>query len=239
MFGFGIMDNLIMIQAGDFIDKQFGATLGITTLAAAALGQVFSDVSGVLFGGTVEAAAVTAGFAAPLLKAGQRNLPAARRAILGGGVCGVTLGCLVGASCLLFMDLDKEEREQKAKEMETVLDTVMRHGDEIIGAERCSVFIVDEEKGEMWSKYVMGDNSESHKYESEKVALLTVKISESLVGLCCSEKAVINIGDVKAHPRYSSKKKFVEQQVRERNTASEILRAEFSAATHTHTHIHY
>ncbi|GMI58947.1 hypothetical protein ScalyP_jg577 [Parmales sp. scaly parma] len=212
MFGFGIMDNLIMIQAGDFIDKQFGATLGITTLAAAALGQVFSDVSGVLFGGTVEAAAVTAGFAAPLLKAGQRNLPAARRAILGGGVCGVTLGCLVGASCLLFMDLDKEEREQKAKEMETVLDTVMRHGDEIIGAERCSVFIVDEEKGEMWSKYVMGDNSESHKYESEKVALLTVKISESLVGLCCSEKAVINIGDVKAHPRYSSKKKFVEQQ---------------------------
>ena len=56
------MDNLIMIQAGDFIDKQFGATLGISTLAAAAMGQVFSDVSGVLFGGTVEAFAVKMGF---------------------------------------------------------------------------------------------------------------------------------------------------------------------------------
>lgn len=54
MVGFGIMDNFIMIQAGDAIDNTFGATLGIATLTAAAFGQVFSDVSGVLFGGVVE-----------------------------------------------------------------------------------------------------------------------------------------------------------------------------------------
>jgi len=79
MLGFGIMDNLIMIQAGDYIDKTFGAKLGITTLAAAAMGQVFSDVSGVLFGGTVETFAVKMGFKVPRLGKGQAQLPAARR----------------------------------------------------------------------------------------------------------------------------------------------------------------
>ena len=54
MIGFGIMDNFIMIQAGDAIDNHFGAALGIATLTAAAFGQVFSDVSGVLFGGVGE-----------------------------------------------------------------------------------------------------------------------------------------------------------------------------------------
>ena len=37
MVGFGFMDNIIMIQAGDLIDSTLGVTLGITTLTAAAL----------------------------------------------------------------------------------------------------------------------------------------------------------------------------------------------------------
>ena len=56
MFAFGFMDNLIMIQAGGYIDATFGAALGLATLAAAAMGQVVSDVSGVIFGSTVERA---------------------------------------------------------------------------------------------------------------------------------------------------------------------------------------
>ena len=48
MVGFGFMDNIIMIQAGDLIDQHLGVTLGISTLTAAALGNVCSDSSGVL-----------------------------------------------------------------------------------------------------------------------------------------------------------------------------------------------
>ena len=37
--GFGFLDNLIMIMAGEYIDLTLGATLGISTMAAAALGK--------------------------------------------------------------------------------------------------------------------------------------------------------------------------------------------------------
>ena len=40
---------------GEFVDSTLGVTFGLSTLAAAGIGQIFSDVSGVCFGGTVEA----------------------------------------------------------------------------------------------------------------------------------------------------------------------------------------
>ena len=46
MIGFGFMDNLVMIQAGDAIDQTFGVALGISTMTAAGFGQCFSDVAG-------------------------------------------------------------------------------------------------------------------------------------------------------------------------------------------------
>ena len=42
---FGFCDNLVMIVAGDAVDSLFGARLGITTLAAAGLGNIVADVS--------------------------------------------------------------------------------------------------------------------------------------------------------------------------------------------------
>ncbi|KAJ1472793.1 hypothetical protein T484DRAFT_1838987 [Baffinella frigidus] len=55
MIGFGFMDNMVMIFMGDLIDSTLGVTFGLSTLTAAGFGQIFSDVSGVCFGGTVEA----------------------------------------------------------------------------------------------------------------------------------------------------------------------------------------
>lgn len=70
MIGFGFMDNTIMIQAGELIDMSFGSSgivhtvsiaplflgvrFGLSTLTAAAVGQLFSDASGVCFGSTVD-----------------------------------------------------------------------------------------------------------------------------------------------------------------------------------------
>lgn len=67
------MDNLVMIQAGDLIDNTLGVKLGLATLTAAAAGQIVSDVSGVCFGGTVEAAAAKLGLPAPALTPEQYN----------------------------------------------------------------------------------------------------------------------------------------------------------------------
>ncbi|XP_037747962.1 transmembrane protein 65 isoform X3 [Chelonia mydas] len=44
--GFGFLDNAIMIAAGTQIELSIGVVLGITTMAAAALGNLVSDLAG-------------------------------------------------------------------------------------------------------------------------------------------------------------------------------------------------
>ena len=51
--GFGFMDNAIMILAGDKIDMTLGLSLGLSTMAAAGLGNLLSDVCGIGFGGSL------------------------------------------------------------------------------------------------------------------------------------------------------------------------------------------
>ena len=45
--GFGFADNAIMIMVGDQIDSSLGVRFGISTMAAAGLGNLFSDVVGI------------------------------------------------------------------------------------------------------------------------------------------------------------------------------------------------
>ncbi|CAH8874705.1 unnamed protein product [Trichobilharzia szidati] len=45
--GFGFLDNAIMIIAGEYIDLTFSAMLGISTMAAAGLGNLVSDLFGI------------------------------------------------------------------------------------------------------------------------------------------------------------------------------------------------
>eukprot|EP00959_Pyramimonas_sp_CCMP1952_P038823 812706-Pyramimonas_sp.AAC.1 len=64
---FGFVDNTVLIQAGDMIDNTFGVYFAMPTLAAAAMGQVFSDSTGVLFGSYIEALATKLGLPLPQL----------------------------------------------------------------------------------------------------------------------------------------------------------------------------
>jgi hypothetical protein len=49
--GFGFLDNAIMICAGDMIESTLGATLCLSTMAAAGLGNLVSDIAGLGAGG--------------------------------------------------------------------------------------------------------------------------------------------------------------------------------------------
>ncbi|GMI45918.1 hypothetical protein TrCOL_g713 [Triparma columacea] len=200
MIGFGIMDNFIMIQAGDYIDNTFGATLGIATLTAAAFGQVFSDVSGVLFGGVVERGVSKLGIRPPDISAAQRTLGVCKNVIIAGSVVGVTVGCLLGASCLLFMDLNASERKKKAKELDTILETIMNHGDEVIEAERCSVFWVDASKKELWSRYASGVDS-----SGPNATIFTVPLHKSIVGSAAVKREVVHVPDVTKDKRFAGR----------------------------------
>jgi chitinase len=43
MIGFGFVDNFLMIIAGEYLEAEFGGRFHLSTLAAAGLGNLFSD----------------------------------------------------------------------------------------------------------------------------------------------------------------------------------------------------
>jgi len=102
MVGFGFMDNFVMITAGQAIDNSLGVQMGLATMTAAAMGQVVSDVSGVMFGDTL---ARLFKVSSAQLSASQRELAAVQihRLRLAGAILGVIAGCTLGAAALYIV----------------------------------------------------------------------------------------------------------------------------------------
>jgi hypothetical protein len=97
--GFGIMDNAIMILAGDAIDTSLGVALGISTMCAAAIGNIVSDVAGVMLGTLVEDfCARRLNLPTPVLTTAQRQLRSVRWANQAGCAIGLIIGCVIGVS---------------------------------------------------------------------------------------------------------------------------------------------
>lgn len=107
MIGFGFTDQTVMIQAGNAIDCTLGVTFSLSTLTAAAFGQVVSDASGVVLGGTLERLAQAAGLPSANLTTAQRMLPIVSRVRWAGNFLGVILGCCLGLVNLLFIDTSR------------------------------------------------------------------------------------------------------------------------------------
>eukprot|EP01059_Diplonema_ambulator_P009410 TRINITY_DN19268_c1_g1_i1.p1 TRINITY_DN19268_c1_g1~~TRINITY_DN19268_c1_g1_i1.p1 ORF type:complete len:420 (+),score=127.48 TRINITY_DN19268_c1_g1_i1:53-1261(+) len=143
MVGFGIMDNTIMIHAGDLIDNFFGQYLKFT-LIAAAFGQLFSDVAGVVFGGTVEAIAARMGITYPPMSNKQRNLRSIKIIGTSGAAIGVMIGCCLGMLNLLFLDLEKADRMKRAEKMRTLFDAIIAEGWELVNCDRCTLYMLED-----------------------------------------------------------------------------------------------
>jgi hypothetical protein len=107
MVGFGFMDNTVMIYAGSAIDATLGVHFGLSTMCAAACGQICSDIAGVSFGGVIEATANKLGLPSPQFTTEQRESPIAKRTGLLGSVIGVFTGCSLGLTNLLFVDTEQ------------------------------------------------------------------------------------------------------------------------------------
>lgn len=131
MVGFGLMDQTVMIQAGNMIDCTIGVTFGLSTLTAAAVGGLVSNLSGVLCGGTLENLAKAWGLPASHLTSEQRNLSFVRRGRLLSQALGIFMGCAMGLLNILLIDterssslklLHKSEEEEFAFEVEVSND---------------------------------------------------------------------------------------------------------------------
>ncbi|KNC78227.1 hypothetical protein SARC_09339 [Sphaeroforma arctica JP610] len=100
---FGFVDNLIMISAGEAIDYHLGAALGISTMAAAGIGNLLSDVVGTSFGGLIQSMADRLHLPHPHMSASQLELKTARTIKHAACFAGLCIGCTLGMVPLLVL----------------------------------------------------------------------------------------------------------------------------------------
>lgn len=194
MIGFGIMDQTIMVHAGDLIDNNLGVTLGIATMQAAAFGQLLSDTSGVIFGNTMESWFAKMGLPYPNLSSEQRRSNRFRFATTLGAACGVALGCIIGMLNFLFIDCHRAERIKRHKELEVIFEMVMRTGPQLFRAERISLFLYDETTKVFFSRAISGQSD-----------IIEVPFDRGLVGYVWRTGQTINLPDAYNSPYFDQR----------------------------------
>lgn len=181
-----------MITAGEAIDSTFGVALGISTMTAAGFGQCFSDVAGNLSGGMVDAACSKLNLPHHNLTEDQLDMKISRFYRLFGACVGVVTGCLLGMSCLIFMDTDAVDRARRAKELQTVFEHVMKNGTDLFMVERASLFMLDKEKNELWSQVATGTKG-----------IIKVDADSGIIGACVKEGNLVNVPDAYEDERFN------------------------------------
>lgn len=186
MIGFGFMDNLVMISAGEMIDLSIGVTFGLSTLTAAGFGQCISDVVGFTSGGLVDALVTKLHIPSHGLSTAQMGLKRTRVFHTIGGSLGVLLGCLLGMTSLLFIDTSKADRMRKAKELHSIFRSVMDEGHDTVEAEKSTLWLYDPYNKEVWSRI----------YSSNEQNFIETRLPlhhASVIGTCVEEANTINV----------------------------------------------
>jgi tRNA-specific adenosine deaminase 1 len=140
--GFGFMDNAILIVAGDAIDTTLGVMLGISTLCAAAIGNIISDLAGIGLGTIIEDfCANTLKLPTPNLTTAQRQLRSVRFATQIGTAVGMTFGCILGMCPLLFIDTHKADKLRKKAQLENLYQDVLLETSSLVRAEATTLYL--------------------------------------------------------------------------------------------------
>jgi Transmembrane protein 65 len=144
--GFGIMDNALLIIAGDVIDTSLGVALGISTMCAAAIGNIISDVAGVMLGAIIEDYASRLGIPIPDLSTAQRQLRSVRFANQFGCALGLVIGCIIGMFPLLLIDSNKIQKMKQEAKLDLIFSDVVTKAKELIGAEITNLYLIVDSK---------------------------------------------------------------------------------------------
>ena len=160
-----------MIQFGDVFDNSFGVLLGLSTLAAAAIGNTVSDIAAVWCGDAVEATAAKLHLPQHGLTKAQRNLKQTRFYHTMGGTVGIVVGCVLGMTCLLFMDTDRADKAKKAKELQSIFESIMSEGHDLVHADRATLWMYDADQELLWSRVATGTKG-----------IITVSANSGIVG---------------------------------------------------------
>ncbi|XP_050441144.1 transmembrane protein 65 isoform X2 [Adelges cooleyi] len=113
---FGFLDNSVMLICGESIERTVGALITISTMAAAAIGNTFSDILGIGSSYYVEQLVTKLGLKPPSLTPIQLDMSCSRHAANLGRTLGVTLGCILGMFPLLFKK-DDESKDENSEDI--------------------------------------------------------------------------------------------------------------------------
>jgi GAF domain-containing protein len=93
---------------------------------------------------------------------------------------------------LLFMDTDRADRARKAKELNSIFATVMDQGHTLLGADRATLFMFDEEKKELWSRVGTGIEG-----------IIKVPADQGIVGHCFKSGKPVYVADAYKDPHFN------------------------------------
>lgn len=102
--GFGVLDMGTMLFVAQSFDSLVGLYLGLSVMAAAAVGDTLSNLVGLFSVLKLTQVVHYLGFKPPQLSAHQEANEAVRWVRHGARFCGVLSGCIVGMIALLFYD---------------------------------------------------------------------------------------------------------------------------------------
>ena len=191
---FGFIDNTVLIYAGDAIDNSVGVAFGLSSLAAAAMGQIFSDTSGVLFGGAIEAWFLKMGFTQPVLTVEQNMMRVTRMTSTWGKVIGVVTGCTLGLLNLLLIDPHAAEKAKEEKEFTAMFRAIMDEGHNVVDCAAASLWIVDYDKKEFWTRASSGNVMDD--------AIVRRPFGVGIVGHVATTGNVSNVTDCTNHSSF-------------------------------------
>jgi Transmembrane protein 65 len=156
-------------------------------------GQVVSDVSGVVFGGALERFLTRLSLIqAPNLTVQQRQLPICRNVSMLGAVVGVIVGCALGATTLLAVDLEARHRVERAQRLRDIVTDMIQATDCGVGGNfpcgSSTVYVVS-------TKDLTLPKADS-KQQHQKTIMKTIsEASSSLVMQCVESREMTYSGD--------------------------------------------
>lgn len=129
--------------------------MGISTLCAAAIGNIVSDLAGIGLSTVIEDfCANQLKLPSPNLSTAQRQLRSVRFAGQIGMAVGMTFGCILGMFPLLFIDDKKVENLRKKARLEALFLDVVTEAKSLVGAESTCLYIrVTQDKDKQAEKH--------------------------------------------------------------------------------------
>jgi hypothetical protein len=202
--GFGFMDNAILIIAGDAIDTSLGVLLGISTMCAAAIGNIISDVAGIMLGTVIEDYAARLNMPTPNLTIEQRGLRSVRLANQAGCAIGIVIGCIIGMFPLLFLDSKKIQARKRQAHLDAIFADVVTEANSLVGSALVRLFIkvdgVDSPDPSAQGKYLYAkyDAKSRTKYSKDRL----VPLGRGIVSRAALTGEAWKIDNVPAEPDY-------------------------------------